>query len=324
MTLTLRRLLAALALVLFTSTAWAEAPAKTAPKAAKEPSKGLFWEAKGKKGTVYLLGSIHMADKSVYPLAPAIEKAFDSSSALAVEADIGGAKADMQAKLMSMGVYTKGETLKKNVSAETYEEVEKQGTALGLPAGTLNAFKPWMAALTITALAAQKAGLNPELGLDMHFLNAAHSSGKKIIELEGVEAQPALAERLDADTARAVFVHGAQIGGVGIGWDDDDTPRLALRAGDSGKRAPVVHGVGARLHDHHAVDADDGRHALVVGEKRLARRVGSRLAQGILRIGTQNVHVAVTTAGWQALGRCGDVATKAGVGGGCHGAAHGL
>jgi uncharacterized protein YbaP (TraB family) len=184
-----RRLLAALVLVLFTSSAWAEAPAKAKPKAAPEPSKGLFWEAKGKKGTAYLLGSIHMADKTVYPLAPGIEKAFDRSSSLAVEADIGAATPEMQSKLMARGLYTKGETLQQNVSEETYAEVEKQGSALGLPAAALNALKPWMAALTITAVAAQKAGLNPELGLDMHFLNAARTSGKKIVELEGLDAQ---------------------------------------------------------------------------------------------------------------------------------------
>jgi uncharacterized protein YbaP (TraB family) len=54
--------------------------------------------------------------------------------------------------------------------------------------------KPWMVMLTIAALEAQKAGLDPKLGLDKHFYDRARAAGKAIIGLETAESQ---IDRLD-------------------------------------------------------------------------------------------------------------------------------
>lgn len=232
MPIRLRALFAVLALVLFTSTAWAEKPAKAKPKAGREPSKGLFWEAKSQKGTVYLLGSVHMADKSLYPLADHIEKSFDASKALAVEADVGNIDGDMQKKMLSMGMYTDGKTsLKTVVSPETYAEASKRAEALGFPPMAMNTLKPWMAALTLTALAAQKSGLDPQLGVDMHFLNAARTGGKTIHELEGMDFQLNLFNDFPANQQDAFLFYTAKE----IGQFDKQIRQMmtAWRVGDA-------------------------------------------------------------------------------------------
>src|SRR4051812_28830051 len=54
-----------------------KAPAKTLHQTA--PVRGLFWEVHGDKGTAYLLGSIHVANRSMYPLPQEIESAYDRS-----------------------------------------------------------------------------------------------------------------------------------------------------------------------------------------------------------------------------------------------------
>ncbi len=56
-----------------------------APAAAK---KALFWKVSSGENVGYLLGSIHLGSKNMYPLAKEVEDAFERSTALIVEVDI--------------------------------------------------------------------------------------------------------------------------------------------------------------------------------------------------------------------------------------------
>src|SRR4051794_3330992 len=72
----------------------------------KESGKRLFWHVTSEKGEIWLLGSIHVADESFYPLPKEIEQAYKKSNALAVEADIAkGDPAKLQELVMSKGMY---------------------------------------------------------------------------------------------------------------------------------------------------------------------------------------------------------------------------
>ena len=58
-----------------------------------ENDRAFFWKVSTVEGgqdaaTVYLMGSIHFADKSFYPLRKEIEQAFDQSDYLVVELDV--------------------------------------------------------------------------------------------------------------------------------------------------------------------------------------------------------------------------------------------
>src|SRR6266542_6661153 len=48
----------------------------------------LMWKVSSKTNSGYVLGSVHLGDKSLYPLPAVIEDAFKSSSVLIVEVDI--------------------------------------------------------------------------------------------------------------------------------------------------------------------------------------------------------------------------------------------
>src|SRR6185312_7725957 len=52
--------------------------------------RGLRWDVHGKKTVVHLFASIHVMDASIYPLPTAIEKAFETSTVLAVQVNTGG------------------------------------------------------------------------------------------------------------------------------------------------------------------------------------------------------------------------------------------
>jgi hypothetical protein len=149
--------------------------------------KSFLWEARSKTATVYLLGSLHLMKKESYPLPEKIEKAFERSDVLAVEANINDPGRIDVMTLMERVFYPEAEGLEDHVSKETYEAVTKEAAALGLPPELLDRQRPWFIALTLTALKLAGLGFDPSYGTDMHFLSKA--GGKKIVELESVDAQ---------------------------------------------------------------------------------------------------------------------------------------
>ena len=84
--------------------------------AASRDGKSFLWEARSKTATVYLLGSLHLMKKEVYPLSEKIEKAFDRSEILAVEANINDIGHVNVMTLMEQVFYPAGESLAGHVS----------------------------------------------------------------------------------------------------------------------------------------------------------------------------------------------------------------
>jgi len=152
--------------------------------------KALFWQAQSEKATVYLLGSIHYADESFYPLRRKIEQAFNSSDHLVVELNIDEAKAKRYRDLIQQeGSYQGDVTIKDNISDETFRQLQFHLQQLGIPLDMVHRQKPGILVLTLTAVQVMKMGFLPELGTDAYFLRKASRIGKNIIELETVDEQ---------------------------------------------------------------------------------------------------------------------------------------
>jgi uncharacterized protein YbaP (TraB family) len=152
-----------------------------------QSKKNFLWKVQSKANTVYVLGSIHYLKKEVYPLDEKIEKAFDQSDILVVEANISDIKKVDVQKLIASVFYPENETLEKNVSAETYELVKKELAGLGLRPEVINKQRPWFLALTLVSIEILKLGFDPNYGIDKYFLSKA--TGKKIFELESFDYQ---------------------------------------------------------------------------------------------------------------------------------------
>ena len=93
---------------------------QAAAQDAQAVKKGLFWKATSGTNTIYLLGSIHLGSKDMYPLPKEFEDAYASSRTLVVEVDLN--KVDMQkmqAAVFSKGLYGGGDSLWEHVSPET-------------------------------------------------------------------------------------------------------------------------------------------------------------------------------------------------------------
>jgi len=170
-------------------------------------TKSFIWEIKTKnKKSSYLVGSIHMLDKSVYPLNDVFEKAFKVSDCLVVEANVADEKKmELGLLTMKLGTYKDEKTLKNSISPETYKLASEKLKSLGLDITGLNKFKPWMVAMTIAATEMMQMGFNPDLGIDRHFLNMANS--KEILELEGAKFQINLFNGLSEEEQELFLFH---------------------------------------------------------------------------------------------------------------------
>jgi uncharacterized protein YbaP (TraB family) len=158
------------------------------PEALSQTKKNFLWKVRSKTNTVYVLGSIHYLKKDVYPLDESIEKAFDQSDVLVVEANIGDVKkADIQ-KLLGSAFYPENDTLEKHISQETLELLKKELGNLGLPLEAVSKQKPWFLAMTLASLEILKLGFDPNYGIDKYFLSKAAGT-KKILELESLDYQ---------------------------------------------------------------------------------------------------------------------------------------
>ena len=153
-----------------------------------QSKKSFLWKVQSKTNTVYVLGSIHYLKKEMYPLDEKIEKAFDQSNILGVEANVDNvSKMDVQ-KLVESAFYSGDETLEKHLSPEAFELVKKQLTELGASLEAANKYRPWFLALSLASIEIVKLGFDPNYGIDRYFLSKA-TEKKKIVELESLEYQ---------------------------------------------------------------------------------------------------------------------------------------
>jgi uncharacterized protein len=170
-----------------------------------QSGKNFLWKIRSEANTVYLLGSVHVMKKHVYPLNKKIEESFDLSDIVVVEADIGDmGQIDIQ-KVVSTAFYPENDTLENHISKDTYELVKKECADAGMPLLIVNKQKPWFLALTITSLKLMQMGYDPSDGIDAYFLRKA--SGKKgVQELESVDFQMKLLSGFSDKEQEALLV----------------------------------------------------------------------------------------------------------------------
>lgn len=170
------------------------------PKSSSTPL--LFEVSKeGATNKIYLFGSIHAADESLYPLPDYVLNAYHDSDAIAVEFDLVAYAADLsnQVELLSKFVYPDAKTISEDLDKETYEKgVEILKTA-GLYYSMMDSYTPIMWESLIENVVMINTGLSEQYGIDTHFLNLAKEDNKKIIELESADYQYSMLLGFDMD-----------------------------------------------------------------------------------------------------------------------------
>ena len=202
-------------------------------------ARNFLWKATGRQNAIYLVGSVHMLTRDYYPLNPALDAAFTESNLLVEEADLGEMLSpESQLTLLARVMLASSQSLDTVLSPATYALVTTHVTGLGVPIEPLKRFKPWYVALTLLGLEWQKAGFDPELGLDRHFYDRAKGEGKEVQGLETAAYQISRFDELTMEQQDRLLAESLKE--LGTEQANVTTLASAWRAGDAAAVERIV------------------------------------------------------------------------------------
>ena len=180
--------------------------------------KHFLWKVSDSNSSVFLLGSVHFADPSFYPLDSVIENAFKASSHLAVEVDMSNDSVvtEIATQSQKFAALEEGRTLSGILPDNVKGPLDSLCRSWNIPCENLDKLRPWAAAMTMLAVGIQFLGLDAELGIDVHFLQQAHAQGKGIIALETVEEQVAALAGMGANDSVGMYYLKSVLHEIGI------------------------------------------------------------------------------------------------------------
>lgn len=195
-----------------------------------------LWEVSSLTNKVYLFGTVHAGKKSFYPLPAPVREAFDEAKVIAVEADV----TDAAAMAKSGGAMTlqPPDTLSKHVPGPLYERFLRQlARSGGMAEKDVAHLKPFFAASLLSFAEWGRQGYMHQYGVDLQLILRAKNEKKRLVELEGVQAQAALMgsltekEQLQAFEGAVVALESGaardQVAGLVNAWQSGD-PDLLL------------------------------------------------------------------------------------------------
>ncbi len=198
-------------------------------------AKPALWVASDADTTVYLFGTVHLLSAETHWRSPVLTKALTSSDALVLEL-VDDDPVTMTALVLRYGMdFT--HPLSSKLRHSENVALDKAAKAAGLTKGatSLQAMKPWLAALTLTVTPLVKAGLDPALGVDKQLKAQMQKAGKPVRGLETAAEQihllADLPEKLQLQLLRTT-VRDADKGTIELkklidAWEDGDVATIA-------------------------------------------------------------------------------------------------
>ena len=154
-----------------------------------------LWVVKDEDTTIYLFGSIHLLKPGLGWFDDGVKTAFDSSDQLVLEL-VEPPAAEVQALFGKFAMDQQGKTLRSKMNDADRAVYEAAMGKLGIPAPAFDPFEPWAAGITLSVVAMQKSGFDPNSGVEKQLTAAAKVSNKPIAGLETMEFQLGLFDTL--------------------------------------------------------------------------------------------------------------------------------
>ena len=171
-------------------------------------TKHFLWKVSDENSSVWVLGSIHLADSTLYPLAPVIDSAFTHADELAVEINLSDDEVvkDVGEQSARRGELAEG-TLRDLLPEDMWNTVDSLCSSWNVPVAMIEKMRPWLAATTLSSYAFMQTGLNTDYGVDFVLLDRAAMEGKAIVGLETAEEQiTALADTTESDSSGIYYL----------------------------------------------------------------------------------------------------------------------
>lgn len=174
-----------------------------------ESGKHFFWKVSDENSSVWVLGSIHFADSTFYPMDSVIENAFDSAQELAVEMNIREESVSQEVVQQSLqkGLLPAGTSLNQVIPVSVWNSLDSLCSAWNYPIAMFKRLRPWFVSTTLSGLAMERMGLDGSMGVDAVLLDRARDEGKNIVGMETAEEQiDAMSSNDESDSAGAFYL----------------------------------------------------------------------------------------------------------------------
>ncbi len=167
------------------------------------------WRLEANGATVYLFGTIHLLKAGTPWLDPELERLFDASDTLVVEAAVDTVDpTKLQETIRALGYYPPDDGLANHLDASTHARIMAEAEKLGLPTEVLERMRPWLVGLTLTSTLASRKGFLPQFGAEAELLARARRTEKVVLPLETVEEQFEVFAHLSDAAQTALIVRG--------------------------------------------------------------------------------------------------------------------
>ena len=200
-----RSLIGVAATMALVTTAWLTSPASSREPSAEKTS---LWKVSGGRGTVYLLGSVHLLKEDDYPLDSRIDRAFEEADIVVFEVDPDSLETpELQTYILKNAFYDGERTLRSELGDSVYAVASARAESLGIDLASMDAFRPWFVSITLAFAELERMGFDAALGVDMHYAGKAKESGKSIVGLETARYQMGLFVTLTPEQQRDLLMH---------------------------------------------------------------------------------------------------------------------
>lgn len=214
------------------------------------PDRPAMWEVTNPEtgGKIYLFGSIHVAEESLYPFDEEIMQAFSSTDFLAVEFDLLAFSEDaaLQIELSEQMMYRDGRTITDEIDEAVINKAAKAlvkaEMSPELPEEYMKRMRPYVWQSLLSEAATKKAALSSDHGVDRHFLALAREQKKEILEIESAESQLTLLNEVPPETVALLLEEASDVDRNGEStrrlyaiWKTGDTEALLAYAEGEGE-----------------------------------------------------------------------------------------
>ena len=164
-------------------------PPGPAPVAARHH--GGLYRISGGGRVAYLFGTVHVGERSFYPMAPDAERALGTADHIVVELDTL-APGDFARAFDKYGRYPAGDDIAHHVSNDTLARLRTALHGEGLSLASMAHLKPWLVANLLLSMTLERQGYHRSEGVEHALLTQARRRGARVAQLESADFQLAL------------------------------------------------------------------------------------------------------------------------------------
>jgi uncharacterized protein YbaP (TraB family) len=165
-----------------------------APVAARHH--GGLYRISGQGRVAYLFGTVHVGERSFYPMAPEAERALGSADHVVVELDTQ-ASADFARALDRHGRYAPGDDIAQHISPDTLMRLRAALHGEGVSLASVAHLKPWLVANLLLGMTLERQGYRRSDGVENALLDEARRRGARVAQLESADFQLALFDSMN-------------------------------------------------------------------------------------------------------------------------------